>query len=234
MCKVARVFFVQDLKILQFISIRHKDHGISLWDIPLFLSTASLTLLIVPSTHWAAAQHLQETCLTFDSFGRGQQQMVLRQNVSYDVYGTFCVESEGHTQQLTQTWHATQAWLKTVLFRINTSEKVKVIPTKKVVLKLIHCKSQSGSQRSKPLYTQRSITISFKNTKTHSTLFHADFQSISVCKMFLLDEMAHTQSMQPHNITISKESNRTDHHSESSSCASSTEELMSNVISCLV
>lgn len=67
-----------------------------------------------PSTQWAEAQHLQETCLTFHSLGGGQQQMVLRQNVSYDVYGTFCMESEGQTQQLTQTYHATQTWLETV------------------------------------------------------------------------------------------------------------------------
>lgn len=31
--------------------------------------------------------------LTFHPLGRGQQQMVFRENMSYDVYGTFCVES---------------------------------------------------------------------------------------------------------------------------------------------
>lgn len=51
--------------------------------------------------------------LTFDSLGGGQQQMVLRQNVSYDVYGTFCMESEGQTQQLTQTCHASHSWQET-------------------------------------------------------------------------------------------------------------------------
>lgn len=53
----------------------------------------------VPLPQWAEAQHFLETCFTFDSLGGGQQQMVLRQNVSYDVYGTFCMESEEETQK---------------------------------------------------------------------------------------------------------------------------------------
>lgn len=48
--------------------------------------------------------------------------MVLRQNVSYDVYGTFCVEPEGQTQlpvmQLRLVW-------KLYTVRINTSKKIK-------------------------------------------------------------------------------------------------------------
>lgn len=39
---------------------------------------------------------------TFHPFGRGQQQMVLGENVSYDVYGTFCVESESSAEN--NTW----------------------------------------------------------------------------------------------------------------------------------
>lgn len=39
---------------------------------------------------------------TFDPLRGGQQQVVLRQNVSDDVYGTFCVEPGERRQPLTQ------------------------------------------------------------------------------------------------------------------------------------
>lgn len=61
-----------------------------------YIKTECLSISLPP---WEEAQHLLETCLTFDSLGGGQQQMVLRQNVSYDVYGTFCMESEEKTQK---------------------------------------------------------------------------------------------------------------------------------------
>lgn len=36
---------------------------------------------------------------TFDSLGGSQQEVVLRQNVSNDVYGTFCVKTEQSRDQ---------------------------------------------------------------------------------------------------------------------------------------
>lgn len=39
--------------------------------------------------------------LTFHPLGRGQQQMVFRENMSYDVYGTFCMESTSKNQSMT-------------------------------------------------------------------------------------------------------------------------------------
>lgn len=41
--------------------------------------------------------------------------MVLWENVSYDVYGTFCMESVRQTQQLKPTGHEAQTWLATLL-----------------------------------------------------------------------------------------------------------------------
>lgn len=38
--------------------------------------------------------YTQEKHVTFDPLGGSQQEMVLRQNVSNDVYGTFCVKTE--------------------------------------------------------------------------------------------------------------------------------------------
>ena len=38
--------------------------------------------------------------LTFHPLGGGQQQMVLWENVSYDVYGTFCVKSKHNSTSL--------------------------------------------------------------------------------------------------------------------------------------
>lgn len=56
--------------------------------------------------------------------------MVLGQNVSYDVYGTFCVESEGTNMQSRNADLATN-W---VLFEINTSRKVECFPLTKLLL----------------------------------------------------------------------------------------------------
>lgn len=43
--------------------------------------------------HCTQAKGTCEMRCTFDSFGRGQQQMILGENVSDDVYSTLCVET---------------------------------------------------------------------------------------------------------------------------------------------
>lgn len=65
----------------------------------------------------------QSANLTFHPLGRGQKQMVFRENVSYDVYGTFCVESKSKIQSM-----------KLVRYSINTSKK-KNAEEKKTILK---------------------------------------------------------------------------------------------------
>lgn len=70
--------------------------------------------------------------------------MVLRQNVSYDVYGTFCMESEGQTQQLTQTSHATQTWQEELFYSGQTLPRTRSVSLEETCLLLIHCKSESG------------------------------------------------------------------------------------------
>lgn len=58
----------------------------------------------------------QSASLTFHPLGRGQQQMVFRENVSYDVYGTFCVESKSQSMKLVCYWINTS-------MKKNTEEK---------------------------------------------------------------------------------------------------------------
>lgn len=59
--------------------------------------------------------------------------MVLRQNVSYDVYGTFCMESEGTNTAADPNMSRDSVVARNcILFGINTSKKIKV-PLNKVV-----------------------------------------------------------------------------------------------------
>lgn len=67
-------------------------------------------------TQWAANP---EPCLTLDSLGGCQQKVILRQNMSNDVYGTFCVEPTGQTNgQLRLGWKIKTNLSKNIQFSL--------------------------------------------------------------------------------------------------------------------